>query len=231
MSSFEKLIDLAKRTGDRLIVHDPYSGRDMVIMDVEQYTHLVTGRNTVRDLTGREMVEKINRELAVWRSHHEQEEREELAMVLHEELQDVPAFDPFQDHATDTKEWHQVGDVMQAGFSHIEFPSLALEHESAEDLSNKEESEDDAPITLEESFGLADEPPLALSEEELGGEETQELRYEFPVPEVVPGGYAMEEQKTQFMPRPVPRMAADQEASFQSPKPVIEAPVFFEEPI
>lgn len=39
--SFDRLIDLVKRTGDNLIVHDPIEGRDVVIMDVDKYEELL----------------------------------------------------------------------------------------------------------------------------------------------------------------------------------------------
>ncbi|MBI5222221.1 MAG: hypothetical protein HY980_01865 [Candidatus Magasanikbacteria bacterium] len=44
MSSLDRLIDLAQQTGDRLIVHDPIEGRDIVIMDVGEYEKLVFGK-------------------------------------------------------------------------------------------------------------------------------------------------------------------------------------------
>jgi hypothetical protein len=38
---WDRLIDLAKRTGDRLIVHDPVNGNDMVILDIASYERLL----------------------------------------------------------------------------------------------------------------------------------------------------------------------------------------------
>ena len=40
MSSLERLIKLAQKTGDRLIVHDEFSGRAVVILDVDTYEKL-----------------------------------------------------------------------------------------------------------------------------------------------------------------------------------------------
>ena len=40
MSSLERLIKLAQKTGDRLIVHDEFSGRAVVILDVDTYENL-----------------------------------------------------------------------------------------------------------------------------------------------------------------------------------------------
>lgn len=39
--SLHHLIELARRTGDRLIVHDPVGGRDIVIMSVDAYERLL----------------------------------------------------------------------------------------------------------------------------------------------------------------------------------------------
>ena len=41
MSSLERLIKLAKRTGDRLIIHDPVDGNDIVVMDLDAYEMLM----------------------------------------------------------------------------------------------------------------------------------------------------------------------------------------------
>lgn len=40
LMSLDRLIDLAKRTGDRLIIHDPINGRDIVILGIDAYEAL-----------------------------------------------------------------------------------------------------------------------------------------------------------------------------------------------
>jgi hypothetical protein len=240
MSSFDELVELAKRTGDRLIIHDPYTERDMVIMDVDQYKQLLMGRENVRNLSGREMIEKINREISIWRSNHEQEEREEFAVVLHEELRDMPAFDPFAECDTDNTDhtdtdWHQVGEVMQTEFPHIQFPSLELEDNNT-DHNNDEVEEESAPIVFDNK-----QSPVFGQEEEIAPEEKQELRYEFPVHEepeqqtqqqTYPLPQVPQEPTTPFIPRSVPKNSIENETSiFGIKKPVTESPVFFEEPL
>ncbi len=44
--SIERLIDLARRTGDRLIVHDPAEDVDIVIMDLDSYEALIDSSQT-----------------------------------------------------------------------------------------------------------------------------------------------------------------------------------------
>jgi len=41
MSSLDRLIRLAQRTGDRLIVHDPVEGQDIVLLDIASYERLL----------------------------------------------------------------------------------------------------------------------------------------------------------------------------------------------
>lgn len=235
MSSLQELIDLAKRTGDRLIIHDPYTERNMVIMDIDQYKGLVMGREQVRNLTSREMVEKINRELSVWRNNHEHEEREELAMVLHDELRDMPAFDPFADiGGEEEQEWHRVGEVMQREFSDVDFSPLDMEKEEdlidEQDWYSDQKEESEVPPVVSDILALHDEPPLPPQEEEVTAEEITELRYEIPV--VEPKNEALSPRDAaSFFSRPVPRMPEEGTTVYEEPLTLRESPVFFEEPV
>ncbi len=42
--SMERLINLAKKTGDKLIIHDSVTGHDMVILSIDDYEELLRGR-------------------------------------------------------------------------------------------------------------------------------------------------------------------------------------------
>lgn len=65
----EKLINLSRKTGDRIIVFDPQKEENAyVLMPVEDYEKIVIGKNEVRGLTENEMLDKINRDIAVWKS-------------------------------------------------------------------------------------------------------------------------------------------------------------------
>jgi len=68
-NQLEKLINLSRKTGDRLIVFDAQkSDNAYVIMPVEDYEKIVVGRNEVRGLTEDELLDKINRDIAIWKS-------------------------------------------------------------------------------------------------------------------------------------------------------------------
>lgn len=42
--NLQRLIELAKKTGDRLIIHDPVQGQDIVLLGIDAYEELVLGK-------------------------------------------------------------------------------------------------------------------------------------------------------------------------------------------
>ncbi len=64
---FDKDLDLAAKTGDKVIVmsesHDPY-----VVMSVKEYEGLIRNYDSVKNLTEEELLDKINRDIAVWKA-------------------------------------------------------------------------------------------------------------------------------------------------------------------
>ncbi|PIR13027.1 hypothetical protein COV49_03625 [Candidatus Falkowbacteria bacterium CG11_big_fil_rev_8_21_14_0_20_39_10] len=68
-NQLQKAINLSKKTGDRVIVVDS-AGSDsaFVVMGLDEYEKLVLGKSEVRDLTEDELLDKINRDIAIWKS-------------------------------------------------------------------------------------------------------------------------------------------------------------------
>ena len=71
-NQLKKIIKLAKKTGDRLIVFDQ-ENEDLsyVIMPVENYERLVVKNSGVKGLTEDELLDKINRNIAIWKSEQD----------------------------------------------------------------------------------------------------------------------------------------------------------------
>lgn len=74
MANFKKIdqvLDLAHRTGDKIIIvsewHDPY-----VIMSVREYEALLHGSSPVKDMTEDQLLDKINRDIAVWKASQDE---------------------------------------------------------------------------------------------------------------------------------------------------------------
>jgi len=78
----EKAIKLAKKTGDRVIVVDKQCPEDaFVVMGLDEYEKIVIGRSDVRNLTEDELLDKINRDVAVWRSENNDNEWENNQVI------------------------------------------------------------------------------------------------------------------------------------------------------
>lgn len=91
--SIKKLINLVRKTGDRMIVFDQ-EGSSYVLMSVEDYESLLLAKSGVSGLTEEELLDKINREIAIWKSNQEEEmldnfkaiDNDNVEMLLEEEL-------------------------------------------------------------------------------------------------------------------------------------------------
>lgn len=65
----QKAMNLAKKTGDRIIVVDIAKSEEaFIIMGINEYEKLVVGYSEVRNLTEDELLDKINRDIAIWKS-------------------------------------------------------------------------------------------------------------------------------------------------------------------
>lgn len=66
----EKVLDLAAKTGDKVIVlsdsHEPY-----VVMTIKEYEALLHSPSSVKGLSEDELLNKINRDIAVWKASQE----------------------------------------------------------------------------------------------------------------------------------------------------------------
>lgn len=65
-----QVLNLIRKTGDRVIVFDSI-GQPFVLMNLDEYQRLVSGRESVADLTEEQLLDKINRDIAVWKTKEE----------------------------------------------------------------------------------------------------------------------------------------------------------------
>ncbi len=71
-NQLKKAIELVKKTGDRIIIFDTArSDYPYVLMSLNEYEKLVIGKSEVRGLTEDELLDKINRDIAIWKSEQE----------------------------------------------------------------------------------------------------------------------------------------------------------------
>lgn len=71
-NELQRVINLAKKTGDRVIVFDYNKPENTyVVMGLDEYEKLVIGKHEVRGLTEDGLLDKINRDIAIWKSDND----------------------------------------------------------------------------------------------------------------------------------------------------------------
>jgi hypothetical protein len=83
----QKAINLARKTGDKLIVVDSSKPENVfVVMSLKDYENLVLGKSEVRGLTEDDLLDKINRDIAIWKSDQIEEENIDVIPDYFKEL-------------------------------------------------------------------------------------------------------------------------------------------------
>lgn len=73
-NQLQKAINLAKKTGDRLIIFDNLaSDNGYVVMSLDEYEKILSPRQEIISLTEEELLDKINRDIAIWKSENDSE--------------------------------------------------------------------------------------------------------------------------------------------------------------
>ena len=256
-NSYDRLIDLAKRTGDRLIVHDPIEGRDVVIMGVDEYEKIIDNNEgfdynsdfdcddcddfdnpfdpreyrDVRGLSSDQMLDQINRDIAIWRAEKEDEEEWERDMALENELEDEVPFDPFAEQDYHPASWHSAGSVLgnrYTGLDNDEFvpPTDNIPAESGidEDTFETEDEDEDFDFNMDDwNREVANDFNSGLAEEKKSDNEIKI--------EDIP--FDIDFTKIENPRKDIPFLNQDLEGEDWDEEPLDsdDDPVFYEEPV
>ncbi len=68
MHHLSKVFSLINKTGDRCIVLSEDADEAFAVMSLAEYERLTLGKSEVASLTEDELLDKINRDIAVWKS-------------------------------------------------------------------------------------------------------------------------------------------------------------------
>ena len=101
MDKFKKIVKLIEKTGDKCIVLNPADDTVYVVLGLNDYEKMVLGKSEVRNLTEDELLDKINRDIAIWKSAQPESSNIELPdefqpkteKVDHTELENL-SFEP-----------------------------------------------------------------------------------------------------------------------------------------
>jgi PHD/YefM family antitoxin component YafN of YafNO toxin-antitoxin module len=107
-SQLNKVLNLVKRTGDKVVILDNESDNAMVMMGLDAYEKILNNQDSIEDLSEEQLLERINRDIAIWRSYNEKEneahvssesddakfiklaEKEAQEPVMETEIQEIP---------------------------------------------------------------------------------------------------------------------------------------------
>ena len=74
-SQFKRIIKLIRRTGDKLVIFDSNEPENAyAIMNLDEYEKISENPSDLRGLTEDEMIDKINRDIALWKNDTESDE-------------------------------------------------------------------------------------------------------------------------------------------------------------
>ena len=82
-NQLDKILNLVKRTGDKVVVLK--NEVEFVVSSLDDYYNAVSGNSNFSDLSEQEMLNKINRDIALWR-----ESQRELALENEPSQYDIP---------------------------------------------------------------------------------------------------------------------------------------------
>ncbi len=77
MKKLKRILDLIRKTGDRYIFDDD-QGNSFIILNINDYENLVLKNRQVKNLSEEELLNKINKDIAVWKEVQSEEQSEQL---------------------------------------------------------------------------------------------------------------------------------------------------------
>lgn len=139
-SQLNRVINLVKRTGEKTVIMDNESDAVMMLMDLGAYEKMLehtSGRESgVEKLTEEELLEKINRDVAIWRASNDRERLETYDEVIDKspKPEKVVVMEKGRDINLNTTETDSI--------TINKFPNIQAEQEhSAHDIVSEEEEE------------------------------------------------------------------------------------------
>jgi len=74
--ALNKVFDLIQRTGDRCIVLSPDGQSAFAVLSLDEYERIMFRKSEVATMSEDELLDKINRDIAIWKSQQEIDDEE-----------------------------------------------------------------------------------------------------------------------------------------------------------
>jgi len=72
MKDLKKILELLKKTGDRYLFEDE-NGEIYVLLSAKDYENLIFKHSDIKDFSEEELLNKINKDIAIWKATQEDE--------------------------------------------------------------------------------------------------------------------------------------------------------------
>lgn len=141
MQKLQEILDLARETGDRLIVVDQV-GEPYVIMNLASYKQLLREESHVAKLTEEELLEKINRLVTSWKSNQPDLADYDLAQFRVDTIRQPKSAQP----STPVYETIVEPPVNERAARHEELLAQVIDNQEEEDVYYPEPTAEEMPI-------------------------------------------------------------------------------------
>lgn len=182
--SFERLLNLSKRTGDTLIVFDKESGNHQVVMDIEKYESLSISSNPpVGSLSEEELIDRLNKDISLWKESQSDGMDEDLQFMPEEPSLETPELETEINFDEDSADWHSAADVLDnihpefESAGAVDLPDMAISQESEIKL----DLEPEAPQPIEYDPVMQVPAPIPMLEQDEEEKGTEDLFQEEPL--------------------------------------------------
>lgn len=123
-TQLNRVLSLMRRTGDRCLILDSESEEVFAFLTLSDYERMLSGGHSgLVEMNEKEMMDKVNRDIANWRAYHEDEDFEEEKLEIPSQILEEVPISETQPAATKEKD---------------EFP-LKGEEEKLDDLSSEDQ--------------------------------------------------------------------------------------------
>lgn len=127
MEPIHKIVNLIKKTGDKAIILDKNGDPQYVVMTVYDYEKLVLGKSELSGLTEDELLDKINRDIEIWK---ESRTEDHLPIEQYDFSQELDKNEEFES-------------CPEPGAQFNEIPAPTMVNDISPNLANSEDEEED----------------------------------------------------------------------------------------
>lgn len=148
-NQLQKALDLASRTGDKIIVVDEFNDRSLMVMSLADYEKLLfdekANNKRIQSLTEEQLLDKINRDIIAWKDANEERKMMEdfgVSEAVMDDEEDEPDFGQEED---DDSDWvppsSDSGDLMPEEVEEAENePTVAVASEESPAKADENEN-------------------------------------------------------------------------------------------